>query len=219
MHLTLQFIGGVPERDLVGVIESVERLMRRGIYKGPLVMNWVAIGGGMDAPNIYNLANILRAVPDGAVLTVESSVLNVLPINMMGIAMGLHVRTVRRYVRHGRLPAVRIGKQYRVSREALDTLTGRAAAPVPAVSATAGATGQRHAEVSAVVHVDNVDAETARRIMTALPAAAKGKPDAEDPLRVDTIYDPARARLKVILNGSVTTTASLLGMLNLYLEA
>jgi uncharacterized protein (DUF849 family) len=72
--------------------ETVERLMRRGIYKGPLVMNWVAIGGGMDAPNIYNLANFLRAIPDGAMLTVESSMRNVLPINMMGIAMGLHVR-------------------------------------------------------------------------------------------------------------------------------
>ena len=47
--------------------------MRRGVYKGPLVMNWVAIGGGMDAPNIYNLANFLRAMPDGAMLTVESS--------------------------------------------------------------------------------------------------------------------------------------------------
>jgi uncharacterized protein (DUF849 family) len=76
----------------INSFESVERLMRRGIYKGPLVMNWVAIGGGMDAPNIYNLANFVRAVPDGAVLTVESSVLNVLPVNMMGIAMGLHVR-------------------------------------------------------------------------------------------------------------------------------
>jgi uncharacterized protein (DUF849 family) len=72
--------------------ETVERLIRRGIYKGPLVMNWVAIGGGMDAPNIYNLANFLRAIPDGSMLTVESSMRNVLPINMMGMAMGLHVR-------------------------------------------------------------------------------------------------------------------------------
>src|SRR5204862_3876996 len=56
------------------------------------VMNWVAISGGMDAPNIYNLANFLRAVPDGSMLTVESSMRNVLPINMMGMAMGLHVR-------------------------------------------------------------------------------------------------------------------------------
>ncbi|MDM0073755.1 3-keto-5-aminohexanoate cleavage protein [Variovorax sp. J2P1-59] len=72
--------------------ETVERLIRRGVYKGPLVMNWVAISGGMDAPNIYNLANFLRAIPDGAMLTVESSMRNVLPINMIGMAMGLHVR-------------------------------------------------------------------------------------------------------------------------------
>ena len=73
-------------------LETVERLIRRGVYKGPLVCNWVAIGGGMDQPNVYSLANFLRAMPDGAVLTVESSMRNVLPINMMGIAMGLHVR-------------------------------------------------------------------------------------------------------------------------------
>ena len=72
--------------------ETVERLIRRGVYKGPLVCNWVAISGGMDAPNVYNLANFLRAIPDGAKLTVESSMRNVLPINMMGMAMGLHVR-------------------------------------------------------------------------------------------------------------------------------
>ncbi|QIE27150.1 3-keto-5-aminohexanoate cleavage enzyme (plasmid) [Caballeronia sp. SBC1] len=76
----------------INSFESVERLIRRGIYKGPLVMNWVAISGGMDAPNIYNLANFVRATPDGAVLTVESSVRNVLAVNMIGIAMGLHVR-------------------------------------------------------------------------------------------------------------------------------
>jgi uncharacterized protein (DUF849 family) len=72
--------------------ETVERLIRRGVYKGPLVMNWVAIGGGMDQPTIYSLAHFLRAIPDGSMLTVESSMRNVLPINMMGLAMGLHVR-------------------------------------------------------------------------------------------------------------------------------
>jgi uncharacterized protein (DUF849 family) len=72
--------------------ESVERLMRRGFYRGPLVMNWVAIGGGMDSPSVYSLGNFMRGVPDDAVVTVESNVRNVLPVNMMGIAMGLHVR-------------------------------------------------------------------------------------------------------------------------------
>ena len=73
-------------------IETVERMMRRGTCNVPLILTWVAIGGGFDAPNLYNLANFVRAVPDGAVLTLESSMLNVLPVNMMAIAMGLHVR-------------------------------------------------------------------------------------------------------------------------------
>ena len=76
----------------INSFETIERMIRRGIYKGPLIMNWVAISGGMDQANIYNLANMLRAVPDGAVVTVESSVLNVLPINLIGMALGLHVR-------------------------------------------------------------------------------------------------------------------------------
>jgi hypothetical protein len=42
--------------------------------------------------DIYSLANFVRAIPDGTMLTVESSMRNVLPVNMMGIAMGLHVR-------------------------------------------------------------------------------------------------------------------------------
>ena len=91
-RLTAQGIQSAFQFYNINSFETVERMMRRGVYQGPLVMNWVAIGGGMDAPNIYNLANFVRATPDGAVLTLESSMRNVLPINMMAIAMGLHVR-------------------------------------------------------------------------------------------------------------------------------
>lgn len=73
-------------------LETVERMMRRGVCNVPLILTWVAIGGGFDAPNIYNLANFVRGCPDGSVLTLETSMLNVLPTNMMAIAMGLHVR-------------------------------------------------------------------------------------------------------------------------------
>jgi len=38
--------------------------------------------------------------------------------------LGLQVRTVRSYVRSGRLHAIRIGKQYRVSQESLQVLIG-----------------------------------------------------------------------------------------------
>jgi uncharacterized protein (DUF849 family) len=76
----------------VGQLESVERLIRRGVYTGPLVLNWVGIGGGADGPNPYNMMEFIRRVPSGAVLTIESLMRNVLPLNTMAIAMGLHVR-------------------------------------------------------------------------------------------------------------------------------
>ncbi|MDE2363452.1 MAG: 3-keto-5-aminohexanoate cleavage protein [Hyphomicrobiales bacterium] len=76
----------------IGQLESVERLIRRGIYKGPLIMNWVAIGGGMDGPNPYNMMEFIRRTPDGAVLTIEAIMRTVLPLTTMAIAMGLHVR-------------------------------------------------------------------------------------------------------------------------------
>ena len=138
-----------------------------------------------------------------------------LSIDQVAAQLGLHVRTVRRYVRHGRLRAVRIGKQYRVTREALDALTGR----TPAVAAVAATPAARHIEVSSIVHVDGVDKDTADRVTTGLLAAVKGRGAESDPLRIDTIYDPERARLKVILNGGVATTASLLKFVNAYLEA
>ncbi len=76
----------------VGQLETVERLIRRGVYTGPLVLNWVGIGGGADGPNPHNMMEFIRRVPAGAVLTIESIMRNVLPLNTMAIAMGLHVR-------------------------------------------------------------------------------------------------------------------------------
>jgi uncharacterized protein (DUF849 family) len=91
-RLTAKGIQSAFQFGNINSFESFERMIRRGAYKGPLCLNWVAIGGGSDAPNIYNLANFLRAVPDGTKLTLESTMRNVLPVNMMAIAMGLHVR-------------------------------------------------------------------------------------------------------------------------------
>jgi uncharacterized protein (DUF849 family) len=73
-------------------LETVERLIRRGFYNGPLNLTWVAIGGGFDGPNPYTMMEFIRRVPDGASLTLESIMRNVLPINTMAMALGLHTR-------------------------------------------------------------------------------------------------------------------------------
>lgn len=76
----------------INSLETVERMMRRGVCNVPLIMTWIAIGGGADAMTPYNMTNFLKATPDGAVLTFEAQMNNVLPLNMMAIALGQHVR-------------------------------------------------------------------------------------------------------------------------------
>ncbi|MCJ0907522.1 3-keto-5-aminohexanoate cleavage protein, partial [Rhodococcus sp. ARC_M6] len=90
----LQAAGIQPHFQLSSIpqLETVERLIRRGKYTGPLNLTWVAIGGGFDGPNPYNMMNFVSRVPDGACLTLETLMRSVLPVNTMATAMGLHAR-------------------------------------------------------------------------------------------------------------------------------
>lgn len=73
-------------------LETVERLVRRGHYKGPLNLTWVGIGGGFDGPNPNNFMEFIRRAPDGSTVTLESVMRNVLPINVMAMCLGMHTR-------------------------------------------------------------------------------------------------------------------------------
>ncbi|MCZ4589800.1 3-keto-5-aminohexanoate cleavage protein [Rhodococcus opacus] len=90
----LQAAGIQPHFQLSSIpqLETMERLIRRGVYTGPLNLTWVGIGGGFDGPNPYNIMNFIQRVPDGACLTLETLMRSVLPVNAMAIAMGLHTR-------------------------------------------------------------------------------------------------------------------------------
>jgi excisionase family DNA binding protein len=128
--------------------------------------------------------------------------------------LGLHVRTVRNYVRDGRLKAVRIGKQYRIAREDLATMTGR---PVPEAGREVPG-NQRSIEVSSIVEVDSIDRETAIRLANVLVGTAGNREREDQALRLETVYDDHRRRLKVILNGSIATVGSFLAVISTYLD-
>jgi len=83
-----------PHFQLTGIhsMETLERMVRRGVYRGPLNLTWVGIGGGFDGPSPYNLMEFIRHAPDGACLTLESLMKNVLPVNTIAMALGLHPR-------------------------------------------------------------------------------------------------------------------------------
>jgi len=90
----LQASGIQPHFQLTGMhaLETLERLVRKGVYTGPLNLTWIGIGGGFDGPNPFNFFNFIHRAPNGCTLTAESLLKNVLPFNTMALAMGLHAR-------------------------------------------------------------------------------------------------------------------------------
>ena len=124
-------------------------------------------------------------------------------VDQVAERLGLHVKTVRNYVREGRLKAVRIGKQYRIARSDLEAMTGRPEpppAPVPR---------ERHVEVSSIVEIDAVSPETANRLMVV------GAPPGA---RVEAIYNASRGHMKIILVGDMEMNAMYFKIIQAVLE-
>ncbi len=134
--------------------------------------------------------------------------------------LGLQVRTVRNYVRDGRLPGVRIGKQYRIARSALEAFSGAGAGGTSAPNSAAAssistdpATGVG-VEVSSVVEIAAIGPDAAARIERTLAAATLTAREGMTPVHVEPLYDERRGRLKLILVGSAAETAELLRVID-----
>ena len=118
--------------------------------------------------------------------------------------LNLHVKTVRRFIREGRLQAKRIGKEYRITRSTLDEFAGTSADPGTSIPLT------RHVLVSSIVDVDAISSEESQRITTLTKAglnARRGEPDFP---RVDTLYDAERGRLRMMITASAVLTCDLI---------
>ena len=129
--------------------------------------------------------------------------------------LGLHVRTVRNYVREGRLRAVRIGKQYRIAQEDLAAMTGRPAVAVHPVPVAR----ERYIDVSSIVGIDAISPADANRVTTMLVGIANSRRAPDAPLRIETIYNEERASLKIVLAGDMETHADLFKVIKAVLQA
>lgn len=123
--------------------------------------------------------------------------------------LGLHPKTVRRFIREGRLKATRIGKAYRILESDLAAFAG----------GPPGSGSEPVARVTSVVDIDNVDAETAQRLARFFPGALYSREPRPDPVSLQVLYDPERQQLKVLLAGSPSRVATYLGHIELTLAA
>jgi excisionase family DNA binding protein len=127
--------------------------------------------------------------------------------------LDLHVKTIRRYIHEGRLKAKRIGKEYRITRVALDEFTGGAvpaAAPVPRT---------RQVIASSIVDVDAISPEESHRITTYVMASLNSRRGEGDFPNVNSAYYPEMGKLRITITANPTLTVSMLQMINALLES
>ncbi len=127
--------------------------------------------------------------------------------------LNLHVKTVRAYVRSGRLKATRIGKQYRITRADLEAFAGTSAIDLPETTTPA-----RHVILSSIVDADGVTREVADRISTLLMSALNSRRGGGSEVRADVIYYPEQSKLRVTITGSPDIAASLVRVVTSLLE-
>jgi len=73
-------------------IELIERLIRAGVYMGPLNMALAGYGGGTLGRNPFDWMEMVRRTPQGAVATFWSSMRGLISLSAMAIVLGQHVR-------------------------------------------------------------------------------------------------------------------------------
>lgn len=121
----------------------------------------------------------------------------------------LHPKTVLRFIREGRLRAVKVGKSYRILRSDLEAMTG-------VLRQDRAGPGLR---VTSIVDMADVSPDLAQRLARQIPSARMGQEAHLDPMSLDVVYDPARRQLKVVIVGSANDTATMLKMVQLLAEA
>jgi excisionase family DNA binding protein len=122
--------------------------------------------------------------------------------------LDLHVKTVRRFIREGKIPAVRVGKQYRIAANELEQLVGTES---PAVAPVAR---QRRVLVATTVDVDVISPEESQRISTALTAACSASRERTPGRRLDCIYYEEQGKLRVVIHADLEFTSAVLAMLS-----
>jgi excisionase family DNA binding protein len=114
----------------------------------------------------------------------------------------MHPKTVQRYIREGKLRAVKVGKGWRISGHDLSVFTES--------NPARGEENTPIALVSCVADVFTANKESAIRIMNTLTAALNSKPAGYGDCSMQTQYIPEEQKLRVTLYGGARAIAAML---------
>jgi excisionase family DNA binding protein len=117
----------------------------------------------------------------------------------------VHPKTVLRFIREGRLRAVKVGRAYRILRSDLEAF----GVVLPRSTA---------ARVTAIVDVPGVSPERAQQIARTLTSTRMGAETPADPMSLNVAHDPLTKQVKVVLVGSPMDVAALLRVVDVLIE-
>ncbi|NLI55292.1 MAG: helix-turn-helix domain-containing protein [Clostridiales bacterium] len=121
----------------------------------------------------------------------------------------MHPKTVQRYIREGKLRAVKVGKGWRVSGHDLSVFTE---------SVPESGSERPTAVVSCVADVYAADKEAAIRLMNTLGAGLNSKPADYGRSSMQTQYIPEEQKLRVTLYGGARIVAAMLDAIAMLTE-
>jgi excisionase family DNA binding protein len=117
----------------------------------------------------------------------------------------VHPKTVLRFIKEGRVRAVKVGRAYRILRSDLEAFG--------VVLPRAGG-----ARATAIVDIPNVGPERAQQIARTLSTTRMGAEAAGEPMSINVAHDPVAKQVKVILVGAPLDVAALLRVVDVLLE-
>lgn len=120
--------------------------------------------------------------------------------------LGLSVRTIRRYIREGRIRATKIGKQYRVTTDDFRDFAG-------AARGRSSERRTRRAVVSATTDITAVSPEQSHRITTMLTSAF-GTASGRSGTHLQCLYAEGAGSLRIVVSGELEFTSAVLALIN-----
>jgi len=119
----------------------------------------------------------------------------------------LHPKTVLRFIREGRLRAVKVGRSYRILRSDLE-----------AFGLVPSAVGRRQVRTTSIVDVADIAPEQAQHLARVVTSAHVGRQPGDHPLSIDVAHDPVLRQAKVVLVGTPGDVAAMLRIIDVWLE-
>lgn len=129
-------------------------------------------------------------------------------VDQIAEILKIHPKTIQRYIREGKLKAVKMGKSWRVSGHDLSVFT-ETAAPLPQAQSV-----RDKIKISSVIDIDIYDIDEATRIINALTAALNFKPAEYGTSTMQAQIIQPEHKVRIMLWGSVNFMEDMLHFLS-----